>query len=144
MNRDSSSLLPDPLDFQKTVRRCLRHPREITGRIVGDDHQRAILLGVLEKKVADRLDLPVLRIAKHPLAATMLRSFLRSTLDSATNERRPRVSGTDECVAAEAKVALREFGFTEQDGAWLKLAIRAVGSSSHLRSLLTRCPPDEG
>jgi GNAT superfamily N-acetyltransferase/predicted nucleic acid-binding protein len=130
-------------DFQKTVRRCLSHPREITGRLVADDHRQAILLGVLEKKDGDRFDVPILRITKHPLAATMLRSFLRSTLDSATNERRPCVSITDECMAAEAKVALREFGFTEQDGKWLKLAIRTVGSSSHLRSLLTRCSPDQ-
>lgn len=125
-------------DFQRIVRRCLSLPRTITGRIVADEQRNAVLFGVLETTSPDQLQIPILRITKHPLGPTTIRSFLRSTLDLATKEGCSFVSVTDQCLPAQVQIALREFGFQCDEEQWFKLAVRTVGSIDHLRSFLCR------
>jgi predicted nucleic acid-binding protein/GNAT superfamily N-acetyltransferase len=122
-------------EFRRAVLHCLSTPLETEARFVRDRNQRPVILGVLRRSKDAVLEVTMLRVADHSLSATMARNFLRTTLEAATKEGRRLIlvsdSGCDEVV----REALVEFGFTETDGSWAKIAVRTVGDYAALRDL---------
>ena len=71
-------------DFRKSVFHYLSNPREVVSRIVTDCHDRPVIFGVQDRGKDGRLEILMLRTADHGLAATLIRNFLRTTLEAAT------------------------------------------------------------
>jgi hypothetical protein len=85
----------------------------------------------------------MLRGAEHSLAATMIRNFLRSTLEAATNEKRSIIKISDKCAGEMVRDALEEFAFAEFDDGWAKIAVRAVGDLASLRDMVQQSATEE-
>ena len=124
-------------DFRKAVLHCLSKPREIEARFVTDREDRPIILGVFGRSREDVLEVTMLRTAEHSLAATMVRNFLRSTLEAATRENRQLVLVSDSGASEAVRDALAEFGFLKTGGGWVKITLRALGGFSALRDAVT-------
>lgn len=133
-------------DFRKAVLHCLSKPREIEARFVTDREQRPVILGIFDRSREDVLEVTMLRAAEHGLAATMLRNFLRATLEAATQEGRKVVVVSDVNSGEDALEAVAEFGFVETTGKWVKTTLRSLGGFAALRSAAqatTALIPDE-
>jgi GNAT superfamily N-acetyltransferase/predicted nucleic acid-binding protein len=113
-------------DLNKELLRFLAKPKSTVAQVVSDSSERMVLLGVMERYSSQRLHVPILRRAPHPLSPTLHRNFLRTCLDVAATEERNIVTvGTGGISEAEAQV-LREFGFFFCGDVAVKLSLRAV------------------
>lgn len=133
-------------EFRKAVLHCLSKPREIEARFVLDRDQRPVLLGVYDRTRLDLLDVAMLRSTDHSLAPTMVRNFLRATLEAATREKRSLVVVSDMGAGVSELEALIEFGFVEIAGKWVKTTLRLLGTFHALRTAVetaTSTIPDE-
>ena len=131
-------------EFRKALLHFLSNPRDTRARIVADGQSNPVLFATQETPVTGLLTISLLRAAKHPLGSTMLRSFLRSALDEATEQERAVIEVTDACLGEDAKRALNEFGFAESQGGWVKFTTRTVGDIGALRAMLDRSPIHDG
>jgi len=120
-------------EFRKRVLRCLSQPREIEAKFIIDRDQCPVFFGATDRNQENRLDVTILRASKHPLGATMIRNFLRATLEAATREARNIVAISDPGIGRVEIEALTEFGFIEREGKWTKLTFRVVGDLTALR-----------
>lgn len=121
-------------DFRKAVLHCLSKPREIEARVVVDHEPRPVIYGVCDRSRQDLLEVTMLRATDHSLAPTMVRNFLRTTLEAATRERRNFVVVSDIGTGEIELAALVEFGFVEAAGRWVKMTLRLVGGFDVLRA----------
>jgi GNAT superfamily N-acetyltransferase/predicted nucleic acid-binding protein len=122
-----------PSDFRKAVLHCLSKPREIEARLVTDRERLPVILGVVSRARKDVLDVTMLRASDHGLAATLVRNFLRTTLETAAQENRRLIFVSDSGAGVTIRDALGEFGFTASNDSWVKIAIRSVGGFAALR-----------
>jgi ribosomal protein S18 acetylase RimI-like enzyme len=119
--------------FRKLLLHFLSKPRDIETRLVTDLDNRPVIFGVYDRTNAAVLEITMLRGAEHGLAATMVRNFLRATLEAATRDKRSLIKLSDQAAGAMVMEALAEFGFAEVDGGWAKIAVRAMGDFGGLR-----------
>ena len=129
--------------FRKTVLHCLGKPRDIEARLVTDHDNRPVIFGVCDRSNAAVLEISMLRGTEHALAATMIRNFLRSTLEAATKEKRSRIKVSDKCAGEMVREALAEFAFAEFDDGWAKIAARTVGDLASLRDVVRQSSIEE-
>ena len=120
-------------EFRKGVLHCLSQPREIEARFVIDVDQRPVLFGACDRSRNDFLEVTTLRATEHTLGPTMVRNFLRATLEAATRESRNFVVISDTGTGQAELEALVEFGFVETGGKWAKPTFRMVGDLGALR-----------
>jgi GNAT superfamily N-acetyltransferase/predicted nucleic acid-binding protein len=129
--------------FRKTLLHCLGKPRDIEARLVTDHDNRPVIFGVCDRSNVAVLEISMLRGAEHTLAATMIRNFLRSTLEAATKEKRSIIKVSDKCAGEMVREALAEFAFAEFDDGWAKIAVRAVGDLASLREMVRQSATEE-
>jgi len=67
-------------DFKKALLHCFSQPKTMDVQVITDYSNTHVLLGVMDRQQQKILNVPVLRRSRHPLAATMLRNFLRACL----------------------------------------------------------------
>ncbi len=106
-------------------------------QVITDRSEAHVLLGVMDRQREHMLTVPVLRHGRHPMAATMLRNFLRACLASAANENRCIVAVSELKLADTDKDILRQFGFVSCGEIWVKLALRSVGDLEGIRNTAT-------
>ena len=121
-------------EFRKAVLHGLSRPREIAARFVVDSEMRPVVFGVCDRTRSDLIDVTILRGADHSLAPTMVRNFLRTTLEAATREDRNLVVVSDLGFGKVELEAVVEFGFFKIDGKWVKTTLRFLGGFDALRS----------
>jgi len=124
-------------DFKKLLLHCFTQPKSVDVQVITDHANAHVLLGVLDRLQETRLNVLVLRRAGHPMAATMLRNFLRACLAAAAHENRPVVKVSETQLTDEDKDILAEFGFIVCGNVWAKIALRAVGDLEVLRQAAT-------
>jgi predicted nucleic acid-binding protein len=134
--------LPDERtnDFSKVLLRCLSQPKSLDIQLITDHQEFPVLLGVIDRQWPQRMDIPILRRAKHPLAATMQRNFLRACLDSAAAEERSIVTIGGSAISQQEAGTLTEFGFVLCGNVWTKLAVNGVGDFETLRNSIAKLP----
>ncbi len=132
----SKSALEKQSEFRRDVLNWIGRPLETDTSIVTDPDGKAVLLTVRNKSTAGTLELPLICSTQHPLAGTVLRSFIRSTLDAATHDNRFVVTVPDSALDESARQALREFSFRLENGAWKKIAKRSMGDFAVFRGIL--------
>lgn len=124
-------------DFRKVVLHCLSQPRVMDVQVITDNANSHVVLGVMDRHRPQILTVPVLRHSKHPMAATMLRNFLRACLAAAADEKRSIVIVTEPRLADIDKNILNEFGFALCGNVWAKIALRSVGNLDLIRKVVT-------
>ena len=134
--------LPDERtnDFSKALLRCLSQPKSIDTQLITDHQESPVLVGVMDRQWPQRMDVPILRCAKHPLAATMQRNFLRACLDNAASEGRSIVTIRESAISRQEAGTLTEFGFVLCGDVWTKLAVKVVGDFETLRNSIAKLP----
>lgn len=124
-------------DFKKSLHHCLSQPKTTDVQVITDNADAHVVLGVMDRQQLHILHVPVLRHGRHPMAATMLRNFLRACLASAARERRCVVTVTDTRLSDVDKDILKEFGFASCGDTWAKIALQAVGDLETIRNAVT-------
>lgn len=115
-------------DFTQALRHCLARPRDMKVQVISDQNGAPVLLGVEGREKIGVLSIPILRCSSHPLAATILRNFLRSCLNDASAEARNIVVVRERALSSPDVDILREFGFISCGDEWAMLTLRAVGN----------------
>src|SRR6202012_1557732 len=82
-------------DFRKTMLHCLAQPKVMDIQVITDNSNGLVILAVMNLQQPVTLAVSIMRLTKHPMAATMLRNFLRACLAAAANERRNTVAVTE-------------------------------------------------
>ena len=129
-------------DFRKSLLHCLSQPKTTDVQVISDHSNVNVALGVMDRQRQHILAVPVLRHGKHPMAATMLRNFLRACLASAASEGRNVVTVTEARLSEADKNILKEFGFASCGDAWAKLTLQAVGDLEEIRTAATNLKLD--
>ena len=124
-------------DFKKVLLRCLSQPKSMDVQVITDFSNAHVVLGVMDRQRPQILTVPVLRHGRHPMAATMLRNFLRACMAAAAAEQRCVVNLTEAWLADADKDILSEFGFAPCGEAWVKIALQAVGDLEVIRKAVT-------
>lgn len=120
-------------DFRKQLLHHLSQPRTAEAQVITDQANAHVLLGITQRDKPSVLAVPVLRPAKHAMASTMLRNFLRAALAAAPVEGRNVVTVLEPRLAPEHREVLREFGFIPCGDVWAKIALRASGNLAEIR-----------
>ncbi len=130
-------------DFTQALRHCLARPKETKVQVVCDQNGAYVLMGVEDRERAGALSIPILRRASHPLAATMLRNFLRTFLNAAATEARHIVVIREWALASLDTDILKEFGFISCGDVWAMLTLRAVGDLTDIARIVVGIEVEE-
>ncbi|MEW6302194.1 MAG: GNAT family N-acetyltransferase [Verrucomicrobiota bacterium] len=129
-------------DFKKAVLHCLAQPKVMDVQVITDDTNASVILAVMNRQRPDTLAVPIMRHSRHPMAATMLRNFLRACLAAAANERRSIVTITETRLGDGGMNILKEFGFSVFGSVWAKIALRSVGNLDSIgKAVKVKCTP---
>jgi GNAT superfamily N-acetyltransferase/predicted nucleic acid-binding protein len=120
-------------DFKKVVLHCLAQPKVMDVQVITDNLNTHVVLGVMDRQQPEILTVPILRHSRHPMAATMLRNFLRACLAAAADEKRSVVTVTEPRLVDSDKNILKEFGFAVCGDVWVKIALQSVGDLDLIR-----------
>jgi GNAT superfamily N-acetyltransferase/predicted nucleic acid-binding protein len=121
-------------EFSKALLRCLSQPKNIEIQLITDYQNSPVLLGAIDRQWSQRTDVPIFRRAKHPLATTMQRNFLRACLDSAAADGRSIVTVGKNGRSEQDIGILIEFGFVLCGDIWTKLTVKSVGDINELKT----------
>lgn len=124
-------------DFKKALLHFLSQPKSMDVQVITDHCEAHVVLGVMDRQRQLILNVPVLRHCKHPMAATMLRNFIRACLAAAAVEGRSVVALTETRLTDADKDILGEFGFIACGDAWAKIALQSVGDLEVVRNAVT-------
>jgi GNAT superfamily N-acetyltransferase/predicted nucleic acid-binding protein len=113
--------------FMQSLRHFLARPKISKVQVISDQCGMPVLLGVEDRERVEVLNIPILRQSSHPLAATMLRNFLRTCLNAAAEEARNLVVVRDNALSSTDIEILKEFGFISCGDAWAMLTLREIG-----------------
>lgn len=124
-------------DFIQSLRHCLARPKATKVQLISDQSGTPVLLGVEDRERIGVLSIPILRRSSHPLAATMLRNFLRTCLNAAATEARNVVVVREHALSSSDTEILKEFGFISCGDEWAMLTLRAVGDLACIARVVT-------
>ncbi len=124
-------------DFKKVLLHCLSQPKSMDVQVITDHANAHVVLGVMDRQKPQILTVPVLRHGKHPMAATMLRNFLRACIAAAAVEQRYVVILAETRLTNLDKDVLNEFGFVPSGEIWAKIALQAVGNLEVIEKAVT-------
>ena len=125
-------------DLNRTILHCLSQAKTTDVQVVTDQCNGHVILGVMDRSQPGILNVPALRNAKHPMAGTMCRNFLRACLASAADESRFLVKVTESRLSELERDILSEFGFVPCGEAWAKLTLRTVGDLGGIRNSVSQ------
>jgi len=125
--------------FKKRLHQFLADPERYKCYVTLNIEQQPSSLFVHDRQRSDSLKVPLFRVSRGPLVATMIRYLLfRSTLDS-SREKRAFTRISDPYLEEEAVSALAEDGFIENKGEWLRanlsIAARGIDVANYLLGL---------
>lgn len=130
-------------DFMQALRHCLARPKETKVQVISDQSGAPVLLGVEDRERAGVLSIPILRRTSHPLAATMLRNYLRACLNAAATEARNIVVVRERAPSSLDAGILKEFGFIPCGDAWAMLTLQAVGDLAGIARIVAGIEVEE-
>lgn len=126
-------------DFQRLLRGHLARPQEFQCQLILDEGARPLVLIVYGRSKTHALEIPLLRVARHPLAPTVVRHLLVTALSQSAHENRTCTRVLDAEVGPVVVGALQEIGFVLSGSVWMKLNLACAESASlmaaRLRSL---------
>jgi GNAT superfamily N-acetyltransferase/predicted nucleic acid-binding protein len=118
-------------EFRRRLQRCLADPRTFETSIVQKQGQPLALL-VYGREQQHELTIPVFRIVRDRLSATLARHLTLRAILTSSSENRVLTNVCDPYLASDIVGALQELGFISVDQAWMKANLLVAESSKEL------------
>lgn len=123
--------------FKNRLHKYLADPEQYKCYVTLDVNQVPSALLVQDRQRTNSLEIPLFRVARGPLAATMIRYLLfRSTLQS-SSEKRDFTRITDPHLETNVLSALSEDGFIQHRSEWLKVNLPLAATARNLANYLS-------
>lgn len=124
--------------FQQKLHLCLSDPRTFETDIV-QSAERPLALIVHGRQNQQELEIPIFRVVRDPLSATLARYLVLRSILVSSGEERVLTKITDSYLSNDVADALREMGFVFTGDLWIKASLPVVetveGVVSRLSSL---------
>lgn len=118
--------------FQKNFRSYLSKPEIFTCfQIIDENHKLLALIvyGNLEQSI---LEVPLFRISKNKLSATLVRHLILKAIHDSLSKGKTSIRFKDEFLDNEIKTALVDEGFIETHEGWVKFHIKLVATKAEI------------
>ncbi len=127
-------------DIRSQLRRFLSEPNRYESHITHDENQELLAVFVYDTYNTGILDIPLFRVRKGSLGATLARYFIFQFLMTASQNQTEWVYVTDSCLDDVTKDALQEAAFVYTDGRWTKLILSIADTAKVLAHKLLQTP----
>lgn len=111
------------LAFLKKIKSFISNPNRYDTHIIRDPESKPLAVIVYDSKSTSELLIPMVRVARHQLAGTILRRILYEAIFFSAEHKIPVTRITDEFIQDDLNNALAESGFTQINAEWIKLNI---------------------
>ena len=122
-------------EFGRKLSQYLADPRTFQANSIQEANTQLALI-VYGRQKEQELDIPLLRIVKSSLSATLARYLVFSAVVISALEKRKVTKVTDCCLSDEIIDALQENGFFLVDGIWIKVNLPCILSAKDLSATL--------
>lgn len=122
--------------FLQRFRALIAFPKKYSCRVAEDDQKQPLAVYAYARIDDRRLDMPLLRVRRDALAATMVRHLLAQALQTSASEDRRTTTITEPNLDDTVLDALTEMGFTSHTGVWTKLNLNFAGTVDDLAQVL--------
>jgi GNAT superfamily N-acetyltransferase/predicted nucleic acid-binding protein len=109
--------------FLKKIKSFISNPNRYDTHIIRDTVGKPLAVIVYDSKSTSELLIPMIRIARHQLAGTILRRMLYEAIFYSAEHKIPLTRITDEFIQDDLNNGLVESGFSQIDTEWVKLNI---------------------
>jgi hypothetical protein len=116
------------LAFRSLLDSVLADPKSCTTQVAYDGDAKPGVLIATRRQSASMLEIPLVRLAAAPLATTLVRNLLMTTVISAAREGAVCVRLTDPRPSREVIAALEELGFAKSASGWVKPVMKGFQS----------------
>jgi len=122
--------------FKGLLRRYLVKPHNCSCQLVSSVEGRPLALVVYDRTSAHELKIPILRVARGLLVATLARHLVQNSLSISSSERRIATEVTDPFLQQEVCLALQEYQFLNRDRLWSRINLGFAGTAGQLAERL--------
>ena len=123
--------------FFSQVRSFTRDPH-VHGTHLVRQGKQILALVIHDRGEPQQLQLPLLSVARHPLAPVLARHLLRRSVLASAQEDRVLTRVSDEFLSSTVKDALSELPFYSLPGQWIKVNLQVAQSGEELCATLAR------
>jgi ribosomal protein S18 acetylase RimI-like enzyme/predicted nucleic acid-binding protein len=127
-------------DIRRQLRHFLSEPTRYESLITLDENQTPLAIFVYDMYSPDILDIPLFRVRKGSLGATLARFFIFQFLMTASKGQKKWIYVTDSFLDDVIKDALREDAFVYTDDRWTKLILSIADTAKDLAHKLRQIP----
>ncbi len=128
--------------FQQKLRRYLSDTNTFRCFIVLEK-SAPIALIVYGRKYKNKLEIPIFRVKKGPLATTLIRHMILKTISDSSQEQRSFILITDKHLKPTIIEALHNDAFFKTDEGWLKLTLNIAKTANkflqHIEQITSNC-----
>ncbi len=123
--------------FRQLLHTNLADPQACEADVIRNESHPLALI-VYDRRSSRSLEIPVFRILKESLSATLARHLVLHTITMASEEKRDLIKVLDSYLPADVVGALREFEFVfvEDECAWIKANLAVVETAEELSAKL--------
>lgn len=122
--------------FQTAIRRCLADPHQIECNTVTDASGALFAVFALDRRAAGLLGLPLFRVSRDAVGATLAKHIVLHSLGKAAVEGRTVVNVSDECPGDIVLNSLRRDRFVSTNQGWARPCLATVGEMSEMTARL--------
>jgi GNAT superfamily N-acetyltransferase/predicted nucleic acid-binding protein len=109
--------------FLKKIKSFISNPNRYDTHIIRDTESKPLAVIVYDSKSTSELLIPMVRVARHQLAGTILRRVLYEAIFFSAELKIPVTRITDDYIQDDLNNALAESGFSQINAEWIKLNI---------------------
>jgi len=124
-------------DFQTLLRRLLANPKQYSCYIAREKDGNPIGLWAYDNHSESELNIPLLRVARSPIAETLARHIILRAIAHSAYNNKIFTKITDKAPGRVVMAALREDGFREIKGEWLKVNLSVATTAQEIAGTLS-------
>lgn len=131
-------------DFQRSLRRFIAGSEEFECFVVLEGEEKPLALIVYGRGKKHELEIPMLRVGRNPLAATIARHLMLRSILLSSREQRQFTRITDPYLEETIAVAIQEDAFVRVKDGWLRANLATAETASQLSVRLTNLAGEFG
>ncbi len=124
--------------FLKKIKSYISNPKRYDTNIIRDPENNPLAVIVYDSKNPSELRIPMIRVARHQLSATISRRMLYEAIVYSAEHNIPVTNVADEFIQDGLNSALIESGFSQIDTEWVKLNIPYTYIKAELLSFVDK------
>lgn len=124
-------------DFQTLLRRLLANPKQYSCYIAREKDGNPIGLWAYDNRSESELNIPLLRVARSPIAETLARHIILRAIAHSASNNKIFTKITDKYPGRVVIAALREDGFREIKDEWLKVNLSVATTAQEIAGILS-------